>query len=196
MKVEDDTGVIPVGEPEHSRDGPPPVDRGPWGTDAVPLGKDNDRRSSTENIRCAASKPRRWIVLAAITCTTGLIAALGVNLIGGESGVQTEKPQTAQTRRQPRADALSADEAETARRTARQRKRVRSGSRQRSVHLPHPMLRAPSPTYAPAPAPQPAPTPEPVAPSPVPAPASTPAQTSKPPPASGPGVAKEFGFER
>lgn len=192
MKVEDDTGVLPVGDPEHGRDAPPLVDHGPWGAETVPLGKDDDWRSSTENIRYAANKPRRWIVLAAVACAVGLIAALGMDFIDGKSGIQAERPQTAQARRQPMAYTARADRTKTARRAAHRRRQARLGLRQRSAHLHHPTHPTPSPTYAPAP--QPALTPEPVTPSPAPAPAPSP--TTKSPPASGAPVASEFGFER
>ena len=195
MKVEDDTGVLPVGDPEHSHDGPPLVDHGPWSAEAVPLGKGNDRRSSPENIRYAASKPPRWIVLAAITCAAGLIAAPGMNVIGGTSGVQTERPQPAPTRSQLTASASRVDGIKTRRQVTQRRQLARLASRRRSPDLPHHPTQPPSsPTYAPAP--QPVPTPEPVTPSPAPAPASAPGQTTKSPSASNSAVSKEFGFER
>ena len=194
MKVEDDTREIPIGEPGHSRDAPLTSDLGLWGTDAVQLGKENNERRSTASAPRTATKPRRWFALAALACTTSVITALGVNLVGGESGPQVERPQAAQTRRQLTADAPGTDRAKAARRAAHRQQQARLRSRKRSIDPSHPTHPAPSPTHAPTP--EPAPAPEPVAPSPAPAPASAPAHTAKPPPASGQAVAEEFGFER
>ena len=190
MKAEDDTQEILVSERRRSQDGSQMPDLGPWGKDAVPLGGAARKRRPAKSTRHAATKPHQRVAVAAITCVTGLLAAFGANILSGESAPQTEKPQVGQVKRQPAADKPAANGA----RAARRRRQARSKSRQRAIHSARPTHPAPSPTYAPAP--KPVPTPEPVTPSPAPAPASGPTQTAKPPPASGPAVAKEFGFER
>jgi hypothetical protein len=198
VNVEDDTREIPFGGPEDGRAGQSLPDLGPWGTEAVPLGKDErDQEPIISSTRRAEAKPHRWILLAAIACVTSLIVVLGVNILSGGSGPQTHGQEAAKTRRQPFAAELKINRTRAARRAEQRRRQVRRqalGSTRRSIPSPHPTHPAPSPTYAPAP--EPAPPPEPVAPSRAPAPAPTATPTTKPPPASGPTVAKEFGFER
>jgi len=194
MKAEGDTREILVGEAEHSQDDSPTPDLGPWGMEAVPLGKDERVQEPAESPRHAETKPHRWVALAAIACGIGLLAALGANAISGNPGPQIERPQTAQTNRQPPANELGTNGARAARQAEQRQQQARSKSRQRSIRS---TRRAhPAPSSAHAPTSEPAPAPEPVMPSPASVPAPGPSPTTKPPPASGPAVAKEFGFER
>jgi hypothetical protein len=199
VNAEDDTQEIPLGEPGDGRAGELEPDLGPWGTEAVPLETDErDRKPIDTGSRRAETKPRRWIPCAATACAISLIAVLGVSILGGTSGPQTDGRAATKTRRQPPAAerkdhrARAARQAEQRQRRARRQARLRS--RRRSDSSSHPRHPAPSPTYAPAP--ESAPAPEPVTPSPTPAPAPASTPATRPPPASGSTVAKEFGFER
>jgi len=188
MKDEHDTRELPVGEAEAA------PDLGPWGTDAVPLGNNECGRKPTESPSHTGTRPHRRGALAAIVCVSGLLAALGVNTIGGKPGPQTERPQTTETRPQPSANEPGTNGASAARRIEQRQQQARSKLRQRSTHSTLRARPAPRPTYTIAP--EPTPPPEPVTPRPPPAPAAEPTPTTTPPPASGPAVAKEFGFER
>jgi hypothetical protein len=200
VNVENDTQEVPIGESEDRRASQLEPDLGPWGPEAVPLGKDErDRRPTDDATRRAEAKARRWVPFAAMACAISLIAVLGANILSGDSGFQTDGQEATKTRRQPPGAERKDNRARAARQAEEQRQRrvrrqARRRSRRHSVSSSHPTPPAPSPTYAPVP--EPAPAPEPVAPSPAPAPAPTATPTTKPPPASGPTVAKEFGFER
>ena len=194
MKADEGTREISDTERRHSQGDLPTLDLGSWGMDAVPLSREEHARKPAESPRQAEPKPHHWVTLAAIACAVGLLTALGANTIGGKPGPRTQRPHAEQRRRQPLVDAPEANGARAAHRVEQRHQQARSKSGQRSVPLTRPTHPAPSPTYAPAP--DPAPAPEPVAPSPPPATAPAPSPTTKPPAASGPIVAKEFGFER
>ena len=194
MKAQEDTREIPSAEPGNSQDDPPILDRGTWGVDAVPLGREERERNLGESPRRAETKSRRRVALAAIVCATGLLVALGVNVFSGGPALQTEKAQSQQAKERPLADEPGSYGGRAERRIEQRQQQARPKSRQRSIPPTHRTHPAPSPSYEPAP--ESTPAPEPVAPSPAPAPAPAPLPTTKPPPASGPTVAEEFGFER
>ena len=194
MKAEEDTRDIPSAEPGHSQDDLPTSNLGPWGMDAVPLSREERERKPVEGPRPAETKSHRRVALAAIVCATGLLVALGVNVLSGGSPLQTEKAESGQAKGRPLADEPGSNGGRAERRIEQRQQQARPKSRQRSIPPTRRTHPAPSPTYAPAP--EPTPAPEPVAPSPAPAPAPAPSPTTKPPAASGPIVAKEFGFER
>lgn len=194
MKAEGDTRETPNTEPGHGQDDLPTPDLGAWGMDAVPLSSGGRERKPVERTRPAETKSHRRVALAAIVCATGLLIALGVNVLSGGSALQTKKAQSGQAKGRPLADESGSNGGRTERRIEQRQQQNRPESRQRSIPPARRAHSAPSPTYEPAP--EPTPAPEPVAPSPAPAPAPTPSPTTKPPAASGPIVAKEFGFER
>lgn len=194
MNAEDGTQEIAFGAPKDAGGPRPDPDLGPWGTEAVPLGKGpRSPASPGGGTPPTSTKPHRWIAGVAIVCALSLIAVLGALVIDGESGHQAERTNAAQTRGQQPAAEWETNGDRT-RRAEQGRRRARVRSRRRSFPSPPTTHPTPSPTYAPDS--EPAPALEPVVPSPAPAPALGPSPTTKPPPASGPTVAKEFGFER
>jgi len=192
MNPEDDTEVLSIGESTQERgeeESTSNLDH--WGTDAVPLGKDKRGRQSMEGSRHAKTIPHSWVALAAIICLTGGIISLGANLGKQSVTTRTDQPRASLPRDQAPAQERGTN-ALTTRRVARRQRPARLKSRPQPISSPHPKHSVPSPTYDPAREP----TPQPVG--PIPAPASAPLRhpTTKPQPASGPTVAKEFGFER
>lgn len=197
MNAEDETRKIPLDEPEEDGDAQPEPDLGPWGAEAVQLGeRSRDRAPIGVSPRRAEARPRRWLGLAAVVCAASVFSALGALIFSvGSTTEEISSKRALKTNRQPPVAERMPSEARAAHR-ARQRQHQARGKapHRRSTAQPPATHPAPSPTYLPTPAP--APAPEPVAPSPAPAPAPEPSPTTKPPPASGPTVAKEFGFER
>ena len=194
MKAEEDTRDIPSAEPGHSQVDLPTPDLGSWGMDAVPLSREEHERKPAESPRAAETKSHRRVALAVIVCATGLLVALGANVFSGGSALQTEKAESGQAKERPLVEEPGSNAGRAERRIEQRQQQARPKSHQRSIPPTRRTHPAPSPTYAPAP--EPTPAPEPVAPSPAPAPAPAPSPTTKPPAASGPIVAKEFGFER
>lgn len=194
MNTEDDTQEFPLEGPGENRDDQAEPDLGPWGTEAVQLGVlSRDRMSTDSSAHRPQATPRRWIALAGV-CAVGLFTVIGSLMVsGGSTSKEIDSKRTMKTDRQPPVVEGMSKGPRAAHRAKQRRRQVRRrASRRPPATQPHTTHPAPSPTYAPIP--QPDPAPEPVAPSPAPAPALTP--TTKPPDASGPTVAKEFGFER
>jgi len=196
MNAEDDTREIPLVEPEVDGDAQPESDLGPWGAEAVQLGeRSHDRAPIGDGAPRAEATPRRWLARAAVVCAASVFSVLGTLILsGGSTTNEISSQKTPKTNRQPPiAEQMPNGTRAAHRARPRRRQARRRASRRHSTARQHATHPGPSPTYLPPPAP--APAPEPVAPSPAPAPASEPTATTKPPPASGPVVAKEFGFE-
>lgn len=197
MNAEDETREIPLDVPEEDGDAQPEPDLGPWGAEAVQLGEQSGDRAPIGASACRPeATPRRWTTLAAVVCAASVFSALGALILGGGSTTEKSSSQkTPKTNRQP----LIAERLPNGTRAAHRARQRRRPARRQAPHRhstaqPHATHPAPSPTYPPPPAS--APAPEPVAPSPAPAPAPEPRPTTRPSPASGPTVAREFGFER
>lgn len=197
MNVEDDTQEIPLDEPEEDRAAQAESDLGPWGAEAVQLGeRSRDRAPIGNALRRPEAIPRRWIAFAAVVCVASVFSVIGALILSGSpSPNEVSSRKAPKANRQPPADERTSNGTRAAHQ-ARQRRRQarRRATRHHSTVQPQAPHPAPSPTYAPTP--QRDPAPEPVTPSPAPAPAPEPPPTTKPPPAAGPTVAKEFGFER
>lgn len=207
MSFDEETREIPVdGQDDGSAEvDEPSPDFGPWGADAVALGGDrrNDPPASDDKARTPQLAARRWVVLAALACTVGVIAVLSASALKRDSPTATSEQGTARAGKEAPTARPKVQRAQEAKRAApqsdQQRLRSQRRARRRPTALPHttpsaPSAPTPSPTYTPGPEAAP---PEPGTPSYAPTPAApAPAPTGKPPAASGSAVAEEFGFER
>lgn len=197
MNAEDETREIPLDQPAEDGGAQPEPDLGPWGAEAVQLGeRSHDRAPIGASARRAEATPRRWLALAAVVCAASVFSVLGTLILsGGSTTNEISGQKGAKTNGQPPVSEQRIPNGTRAAHRARQRRhQARQASRRRSTAQPPATHPAPSPTYLPTPAP--APASEPVAPSQAPAPTPEPPPTTKPQPASGAAVAKEFGFER
>lgn len=197
MNAEDDTLEIPPEEPKADRDAPPEPDLGPWGAEAVQLGEQGGGAVPKDrNAHDRKANSRRWVALAAVVCAASAFSVLGALILSG-SPVTKEigSQKTPKASRRPPVAERTPSGSRTARRSHRPRRQAgRRALHHRSTARPAATHSVPNPIYTPSP--HPAPATEPVAPSPTPAPAPEPTRTTRPPPASGSAVAKEFGFER
>jgi len=193
---DEETQELPVAEAD---DVDPPANLGPWGAEAVQLGVDAEstpRRANTSTDNPRLSR-RRWATASTLGLAVLLLGTLIVTALPSDpDNDTTARPPNPANKRDVASTPRAARPNPATRRaehnpTRNDFKTRKPHTRARTAPAPAPQ---PSPTYLPSPAPPP--PSEPVTPSPAPAPTAEPMPTTKAPPASGPTVAKEFGFER
>jgi hypothetical protein len=188
VSINDDTWEITPEVPGNGRDGGKPPTLSPWSSAAVALEKGEHQELTDNGSPRAQARPPRWIASVAIAWTVALVAVLGAHLLNGapvrhnrQDAAQMTKPRTAK-----RKDSRG-------RRSRVGQRRASLKSHRRSNSALRLTRHATSPTFASAL--PPAPAPEPFTPTPPRPPAPAPSPPTRPPPASGATVAKEFGFE-